>query len=65
MYILTLGPKSSTTAFNSKDIAFSQIMYMESNLQDGPQCSIISTSQTGSLTFTEDVSLRTGVGGGG
>lgn len=49
------------------DIAFSQIMYMESNLQDWPQCSSVSIPQTGSLTCTGDVAPCRGSGwrGGG
>ena len=47
MYILTLV---------TKILHFLKLKYQESNLQDAPPCSIVTTLQTGSVTCTRDVS---------
>ena len=58
MYILNLV---------TKILHFLKLKYKESNLQDEPPCSNVTTLQTGSLTCTWDVShsVHRGSGGGG
>ena len=59
MYILNLV---------AKILHFLKLKYKESNLQDEPPCSNVTTLQMGSLTCTWDVSPcigEVGVGGGG
>ena len=51
MYIITLV---------TKILHFLKLKYKESNLQDEPPCSNVTTLQTGSLTCTWDVSLCIG-----
>ena len=51
MYIITLV---------TKILHFLKLKYKESNLQDEPPCSNVTTLQTGSLTCTWDVCLCIG-----